>query len=149
MQRNIVRGKSLSLRAGSSIRMLLNRALILSIAAICMLSVRAGGQGAADVLPSPISTGELVRYMQQLELSEQQQIAATAMHDEYKRSYQSLYENEIRDFLDLMRSMSGFNVPERDELEKMTRDLRKMESRIRSLDNNIRSKHCGLQYNNV
>ncbi len=137
MLRNITGGKSLSMRARLSSRQTARRFLILCIAVTCLLTVRADAQGAADMLPQPITTGELVRYMQQLDLSDQQQLAVTSMHDEYKRSYRTLYENEIRDFLDEARSMSGFNIPERDELQDMMRTLNVMEGRIRSLDSRL------------
>ena len=84
-----------------------------------------------------MTTAELVRYMQQLDLSAQQQLAVTTMHDDYKRSYATLYESEIEPFLEEMRGLSGMSMPERDELERIIRGLRTLEGRIRTLDNGL------------
>lgn len=115
-------------------RLRYSQLILIALASLLVIAGSAGGQGTDDALPKPITTGEIVRYMELLNLSDQQQLAVTSMHDDYRRSYRALYDNEIEQFLEEMRSMTGFSVPSRDELEDISRGVRTLEGRVRSLD---------------
>lgn len=106
---------------------------LIAIVAALATAPRATAQGVGEALPKQVTTAELVRYMQQLNLSPQQQMAVTNMHDDYKRSYAQLYESDIEPFLDETRGFGGA-MPKRNELEKIIRKMRSLEGRVHALD---------------
>jgi hypothetical protein len=94
-------------------------------------------QGTTGALPDPITTRELMRYAERLDLSEPQRAAVTTIHDDYRRDFRILRDGEIAEFLGSMHGMQGGGMPERERVEKFLEDMERLLLRIESLDDRM------------
>lgn len=98
----------------------------------------AAAQGTQGSLPDPISTRELMRYADRLDLSAEQRHALESLHDEYKRDFRTLREGEIATFLDEMRSMQSIGgMPKRETMEAFFKRMEQLEAKIKRRDNRL------------
>ena len=106
-------------------------------AILCALP--AFGQG-LPMLPSPITTEELMGYADQLDLSNQQRLALLPLHDQYLDRYSALRDREMQKFEDdLLGLMSridlrNFAIPPRTELESLLRQYKDLLERVGQVD---------------
>lgn len=96
----------------------------------------AGAQGTSGALPDPISGRELNRYGERLGLSEQQRRGIDHFHEQYQEEFRVLREGPIETF---MRDSNGMRsglrlMQDRAGLEKVIRELGRLNSRIKSID---------------
>lgn len=93
----------------------------------------------AEVLPDPITTRELIRYMDMLNLDDAQRAAAEAEHEAYKERFKAFRESDIEDFQKELRKMSGrgMQIPSSDQIEKLVKQRDRIFSRITALDNGM------------
>jgi hypothetical protein len=94
----------------------------------------AAAQGTTGTLPDPISSRDLVRYAERLDLNDAQREAMETAHDEYRRDFTRLREGEIESFLEDMRSMQG-GMPRADALDEFLQKWDRLLSKIKTLDN--------------
>src|SRR5688572_23960761 len=62
------------------------------VLASLLLAKSSAGQATADLLPDPMSSLELLRYADRLELSPEQRRALESLHDAYKIDFKVLQE---------------------------------------------------------
>lgn len=114
--------------------------VMLAAAAALLTPVQmAAAQGTSGTLPDPISTPELDRYAELLDLSDQQRQAIEPMHSRYLEQFSRLRSDEVEEFLEEFRGVrrqlfqpSGFET-----VDRVTRDHRRLMSRIASLDESL------------
>ncbi|MCP3904502.1 MAG: hypothetical protein GY715_12815 [Planctomycetes bacterium] len=98
----------------------------------------AAGQGTDGAFADPVSTHELMKYADRMELSGQQRAALESIHDRYKDDFRALRDGEIARFLKETRSMqSAGMMPERKALQEMFDGMEKLQTKIRSLDDRL------------
>lgn len=111
--------------------------LAVVLAAVVGRAAPAAAQGTENLLPDPISSAELTRYMNRLKLLEPQRQAAATFLDQYKGQFKQLRDNEIEKFMESMRKMQGSSMggmPKRAELEALLKDRDRLMTRIQALD---------------
>jgi hypothetical protein len=93
------------------------------------------GQGTSGTLPDPISTGELLRYAQRLDLSDQQQQAMQSFHDVYKDQFRVLRDTDIAEFLRDMQSIqSGGMFPKKEDVQRVLASMKRLTGKIEAVD---------------
>jgi hypothetical protein len=121
--------------SGHRIWVALITALVL---AFPLLEQPAAGQGTTGTLPDPISTRELTRYADRLQLDASQRLAIESIHDEYKSAFRKLRDDEIADFLEEMRSWQGMGMmPQREVVESFFKEMEKLRAMIKKLDDRL------------
>lgn len=108
--------------------------LLLAVIVAGAATAPASAQGTSGMLPDPISSSELTSYADRLGLSGDQRRAIGQFYEQYHERFRTLRDGEIDDFLESMRGLSGFSMPERNVIEEFIRDLKRVQSRIRALD---------------
>ncbi len=108
---------------------------MLGLLAVLAAPTIALGQ-ADDMLPGPMSTPDLGRYMDRLRLSPQQELAVEAMHDQYKREYRELQEQEFDKFGQFMQQVNGM-FPAREDVKKLLDMQDSIHGRIRAIDERL------------
>lgn len=106
-------------------------------AAVMGWAPAAHGQGVDQLVPKPITTGELLRYSGRLDLSDDQWTALERMHERYKADYQAVREGPIAELERKMREMeqsSSMMMPDREQVEAFMRGLETVNERIGRLD---------------
>lgn len=112
-------------------------ALIL-VVAVMFLNSSASAQGTQGMLPKPITSREFDGYAKRLVLSDPQKQALEPIHEEYREKFRQLRENDIQDFLDeTAKMMEGgtITLPQRESIEKMLRNIKRILGKIKNLDN--------------
>lgn len=112
------------------------RRLVLGLwAAIISSSVATtSAQDLSGPLPEPITTLDLMRYTERLELNESQCEAIRGRHDEYKQLYRELHESEILPALRRFVFQPWTLKVDRNHLEKYLDRMDTLMRRIRSCD---------------
>jgi hypothetical protein len=104
---------------------------------LCLAVPRdAAAQGADGAFADPISSRDLMRYAQRLELSEQQRTAMESIHDAYKRDFLTLRDGPIAEFLEETRAYHD-SMPQRETVETFIRRMRELQGRIELLDERL------------
>lgn len=117
-----------------------------TLALLAAAAVAAGrpvnAQGTSGTLPDPISSRDLVRYADQLDLTDQQRQAIEPFQEQYRNDFRILRETEIAEYLENVgglwaRGMRGLD-PEaiKDSLDRMER----VTAKIRLLDETLFSQ---------
>jgi hypothetical protein len=87
-----------------------------------------------------MTTPELMRYADLLDLSDQQRLALEPMHDRYMESFRRLRDGDIQEFQDTVLNMGmtfvrgGFQIPPREELEKVISQTETVIGKIEAVD---------------
>src|SRR5262245_28262857 len=115
-----------------AVRLFLSPAVL--VAALLAPAPAASAQGTSGTMPQPITSLELVRYEDYLQLAPEQRQAAEGFHDEYKQRFQALRDGEIARFLDAMRAMRQAGLPGRAAFDSFMDKMEQAQGRIRSLD---------------
>jgi len=105
----------------------------LLLAAMVLMTAPAGAQGTSGAFAGPISSRQLMRYAQRLNLSDQQRQALEPIHDEYKRQFRVLRDGEIAAFLNQQQSTQG-GIPKREVVDAALEDLDRLRTKIKALD---------------
>ena len=122
--------------AGSRLRKVLMSCCRLAF--LLVISAPALAQGTSGSFPDPISTRELERYCDRLNMSDQQRQGIGLNHDQYLEAFRVLRDGLIEEFLDENGAGAGFSLnfrADRKDLEKTARKREDLFNRIRSLDN--------------
>jgi hypothetical protein len=107
-----------------------------TVAAALVVAAAAQAQGTWGMVPDPISSGELAKYLQRLGASEPQRQAAAAMHDQYKSDYKRLRETDVEKLMTAMRALQGGGgLPKRKDVENFIDARAQVLARVESLDN--------------
>ena len=73
------------------------------------IAAAAMGQGTSGLLPDPMSARDLNALLDRLELSQQQTLAVSAVHDRYTSAFQALRDDEIEQFMEATQQLrDGF-----------------------------------------
>lgn len=95
----------------------------------------ASAQGTSGTLPDPITSRELLSYAARLKLSEQQIMAAQALHDQYKQEFRALREGDIAAFLKDMHELQGGGMmPKREVVETFVKKMDVLNGKIVAID---------------
>jgi hypothetical protein len=119
--------------ASSSLVALLMAVLLASAASAQLL----------PLVPDPITTPELMRCADALELSAEQRLQLLSLHDDYKQRYQEFEDRDIRKLQDAlldiaMRFTGGtFSIPEREQLEDLLEQFRRVHARSQTIDGTL------------
>ena len=76
------------------------------------------GQGAMGMMPDPIATSDLIRYLRRCDLSSEQMLAIETLHADYKASFRELRDGPIAEFLEAVSQQSG-DLPEREAWDRL------------------------------
>ncbi|UCD75673.1 MAG: hypothetical protein JSV91_01915 [Phycisphaerales bacterium] len=122
------------LTAGRGVRHWLALMLVL-VTPVLGITVFARAQGTSGTLPDPISSRELSRYADRLDLSDEQRQAVQSIHNKYRADFARLRDGEIEEYLSTHGGAGNLRITfDRSEVEKDARDLQKLLGRIRSVD---------------
>ncbi|MCA9295618.1 MAG: hypothetical protein KC983_03855 [Phycisphaerales bacterium] len=113
------------------------RTLLWLVLAVVMTIFPAGrvlAQGTMGMLPDPMTTTELMRDLDRLDLSPEQKQAAQRLHAQYRDRFAVLHDNDIKELMQQMGDMSG-TLPERAKIEKLMSDMDRVQRKIAGVDN--------------
>jgi hypothetical protein len=108
----------------------------------CVLTRPACGQG-LPMLPDPVSTADLMRFADLLELSTEQQLSLEPLHDAYLERFRRLRDRAIRTFQDDMLDVglrfagNRFQIPPREEIESLISQYEDLLERITTVDRTL------------
>jgi hypothetical protein len=98
-------------------------------------------QGVRGSLPDPISTADVLRFGDQLELSQSQLQAVFAMHDQYKSDFRALRSGEIAQYKGRMiKRFQAERHTNPKEMISVRREIETLGEKIESLDRNLLDK---------
>lgn len=127
--------KTRSSVAGPSVRNRLAALLLLFVLPLLGIASSAKAQGTSGTLPDPISSSELSRYAEVLDLSQEQRQAIEGAHNKYRADFARLRDGEIEEYLKTHGGAGNISITfDRSKVEKDTRELQKLLGRVRSLD---------------
>jgi hypothetical protein len=111
-------------------------AAVAALAAALVPGAPALGQGTSGMVPDPISSPELSRYLDRLGANLQQRQAAAVFHEQYKADFKTLRDGEIQKLLDEMGKLQGMggSIPDRKDVVDLLDNRKKLMSRIEGLD---------------
>ncbi|MDY7110045.1 MAG: hypothetical protein SYC29_15545 [Planctomycetota bacterium] len=115
---------------------------LVALLVVVMLAPAARAQ-LLPLVPDPITTPELMRCADALELSDQQRLQLLSLHDDYKQRYQRFEDRDIRKLQDAlldiaMRFTRGmFSIPEREQLEDLLEQFRRVHARSQTIDGTL------------
>jgi hypothetical protein len=112
-------------------------ACVIAITLALIGSPSAKAQGTSGTLPDPMSTRELNEYADRLGLSDQQRIAMSEMHDQYKAEFKTLRDGEIAAFLKELRTMQGNTMPKREQIKQFVDKMSRLNAKIASIDGRL------------
>jgi hypothetical protein len=95
---------------------------------------RALAQGTSGSLPDPISSRDLQKYAQRLELDSDQRLAVAELHQRYLGEFRELRENEIQAFVDRMTALETDMMPEAKVVKELLDRRRRVMSLIEETD---------------
>lgn len=116
----------------------LRRSVSMLLLSLLCLAAPALAQGTSGSFPDPISTREMERYAQKLNMSDQQRQGIGLYHDQYLEAFRDLRDGPIEDFLKEYGNGGGmrFNAQADPKvIQKETRKRADLLKRIRILDN--------------
>ena len=114
------------------------RLLAAGLLALLVLARSAAAQGTTGTLADPMSTAQLMQYADRLQLDAGQRLAIESIHDEYKKEFRRLRDNEIDDFLKSMHSMQSVGMmPDRARVEAFFKKMQRLQGRIKTLDDRL------------
>jgi len=96
----------------------------------------ARAQGTSSLLPDPITTADLLVYMDRVGLSRQQEMAVEQLHDQYRSDFRQLREGEIERLMSQMRDLQGARtgMPPKEDLEAFVEGMERVSVLIRDVD---------------
>ena len=109
---------------------------IIGVVLALVLATAAFGQGTSGTVPDPISTPELIRYADRLQLSDEQRQAFTTFHDAYKREFKALRDGEIAEFMGELQAIQG-TMPSREELHRVIKRMGDLLDRVERVDRRL------------
>lgn len=95
---------------------------------------RALAQGTSGSVPDPISSRDLQKYVQRLELDSDQRLAVAELHQQYLAEFRELRENEIQAFVDRMTALETDMMPEAKVVKELLDRRRRVMSLIEETD---------------
>jgi hypothetical protein len=114
----------------------ISSALLVALLAMLLFSSAAHAQGTSGSLPDPVSSRDLDRIMDQLELDEAQRRVAETHHEQYIEEFKRLREGEIEEYMQKMREFQG-TMPARKKLEDFLAEMSRLQDKIGRLDNQL------------
>jgi len=112
-------------------------AFMVGVLACAGLARSVQAQGTMGAVPDPISSRDVDRYAQRLDLSRHQRVAVDSMHDAYREEFAQLRERDIENFMNSTRGMGGgmAMLMDRAATRKAFKDLDDILNKIKTVDN--------------
>ena len=103
---------------------------------VAIISLPTHGQGTSGTVPDPISSRALARYMEELDLTDEQTRAIESLHEGYREEFRALRSGEIEELLQQIGGMwrGGFSNLDREGVQEAIKQTDRVMSRIRGLD---------------
>jgi hypothetical protein len=119
-------------------------AILLLIAVLAAVTLASAARAQLlPLVPDPITTPELMRCADALELSDQQRLQLLSLHDDYKQRYQQFEDHDIRRLQDALLDIvmpftrGLFSIPERERLEDLLEQFRRVHARSQTIDGTL------------
>ena len=109
-------------------------ALVAAVLALSLFNSSACAQGTSGSLPDPMSSSDLDKIMDRLELDDAQRRVAESVHEQYIEDFKKLREGEIEEYLEKLRTIQG-NMPDRKQIEDFISGMERLQDKIARLDN--------------
>lgn len=107
--------------------------VLLALVSALFASNQAIAQGTDGMIPDPMSTVELNRYYNRLDMTPVQRVAAERAHDIYKTEYRALRDGEIAEFIQDMQKMNQ-RIPSRHQMEEVLNGMNRLRGRVEKMD---------------